>query len=104
MTFTTLNRRATLPGKNPYYGYLTVVAWQDATQISVTPTTAVQSSATQATIAAGTTASFTLNAFDVLQLEAAPGTAPAGDLTGTHVTSSNSMSFGVFGGHEATAF
>ncbi|MBA3458988.1 MAG: IgGFc-binding protein [Deltaproteobacteria bacterium] len=104
MSFPTLDRRATAPGKNPYYGYLTVVAWQDNTQIAVTPTTAVQSSSTQATIAAGSTASFTLNAFDVLQLEAAPAAAPGGDLTGTHIVSPNSASFGVFGGHEATVF
>jgi hypothetical protein len=104
MSYPTLNRRATLPGKNPYYGYLAIVAWQDGTQIEVTPTTAVQSSATQATIAAGATASFTLNAFDVLQLEAAPGAAPAGDLTGTRISSPNDTSYGVFGGHEATAF
>jgi hypothetical protein len=37
----------------------------------------------------------------VLQLEAAP---PNGDLTGTHITSPNMMSFGVFSGHEATNF
>jgi hypothetical protein len=104
MSYPTLNRRASAPGKDNYYGYLAVVAWQDGTQIEVTPTTAVQSSATQATIAAGTTATFTLNAFDVLQLEAAPGVAPAGDLTGTKIASPNGMSYGVFGGHEATAF
>jgi len=104
MTFPTLDRRATAPGKNPYYGYLTVIAWQDGTQIAVTPTTAVTASATQAPIAAGATANFTLNAFEVLQLEALPGVAPAGDLTGTHVVSTNAMSFGVFAGHEATAF
>ena len=104
MSYPTLNRRAAAPGKDNYYGYLTVVAWQDNTQISVTPTTAVQSSSTQATLAAGVATSFTLNAFEVLQLEAAPGAAPLGDLTGTHITSTNNMTFGVFGGHEATAF
>jgi len=104
MSYPTLNRRTLAPGKDSYYGYLTVVAWQDNTQISVTPTTAVQSSSTQATIAAGATTSFTLNAFEVLQLEAAPGVAPAGDLTGTRITSTNNMTFGVFAGHEATAF
>lgn len=104
MSYPTLNRREPAPGKDNYYGYLTVVAWLDNTQISVTPTTAVQSSSTQATIAAGATANFTLNAFEVLQLEAAPGVAPGGDLTGTHIVSTNNMTFGVFGGHEAAVF
>jgi hypothetical protein len=104
MSHATLNRRAAAPGKDNYYGYLTVVAWQDNTQIAVTPTTAVQSSTTQATIAAGATTNFTLDAFEVLQLQAAPGVAPAGDLTGTKITSTNNTTFGVFGGHEATAF
>jgi hypothetical protein len=101
MSWATLNRR---PGKDPYYGYLTIVAPQDGTQISVTPTTAVMASQIQATIAAGTTTTFTLDAFEVLQLQAAPAAAPGGDLTGTHITSPNMMPFGVYGGHEATAF
>jgi hypothetical protein len=100
MSWPTLDRRDPAPGRNPYYGYLTIVAWQDNTQIAVTPTAAVTASANVAPIAANTTASFTLNAFEVLQLQAS-GT---GDLTGTHITSPNMMSFGVFGGHEATAF
>ena len=104
MSHATLNRRSPAPGKDNYYGYLTVVAWQDGTQIAVTPTTAVQSSTTQATIAAGVTTNFTLNAFEVLQLQAAPGVAPAGDLTGTRIVSTNNTTFGVFGGHEATVF
>jgi hypothetical protein len=83
-----------------YHGYLTVVAWQDGTQIEVTPTVATEASASQATLAAGTPVTFTLNAFEVLQLQAA-GT---GDLTGTHITSPNDKSFGVFGGHEAALF
>ncbi len=99
MSWPTLNRR---PNKDPYYGYITIIAWQDNTQIAVTPTAAVQANNTQNTIAAGTTASFTLNAFEVLQLQAAP--TGSMDLTGTHITSPNNMSFGVFGGHEATAF
>jgi hypothetical protein len=100
LSWPTLDRRNPTPGTNPYYGYLAIVAWQDNTQITVTPTAAVQASATQATIAAGTPTPFTLNAFEVLQLQAS-GT---GDLTGTHVVSTNAMSFGMFGGHEATAF
>ncbi len=99
MTKPTLDRR---PNKDPYYGYLTIVAYQDGTQISVTPKAAIKPSANQNTIAAGTTANFTLNAFEVLQLEAAPGT--SADLTGTHITSPNMTAFGVFAGHEATAF
>jgi len=63
----------------------------------VTPTAAVQASQTQTTIAAGAAVPFTLNAFDVLQLVDS-GT---GDLTGTHIASTNNTAFGVFGGHEA---
>jgi hypothetical protein len=52
------------------------------------------------------TANFTLNAFEVLQLQARPAntTGDSGDLTGTHIVASNGKTFGVFGGHEATAF
>jgi hypothetical protein len=100
MTRATLDRRTPAPGTNSYYGYLTVVAWQDNTQIAITPTAAVTAGPTTGPIAAGATANFTLNAFDVLQLQAAG----AGDLTGTHVVSTNATTFGVFGGHEATAF
>lgn len=100
MAYPTLDRRTPAPGTNPYYGYLTVVAWADNTQIEVTPTAPTTASATNTTLAANTPAQFTLNAFEVLQLEAS-GT---GDLTGTHVTSTNMMPFGMFAGHEATVF
>ncbi len=100
MSWATLDRRTPAPGSNDYYGYVTIVAWQDNTQITVTPTVAVQASATQTSIAANTATNFTLNAFEVLNLEASG----AGDLSGTHITSTNSMSFGVFGGHEAAVF
>ncbi|HSD86444.1 MAG TPA: IgGFc-binding protein [Kofleriaceae bacterium] len=99
LSWPTLDRR---PSRDPYYGYLTILAWQDNTQVAVTPTATVKASQTQTTIAAGSTANFTLNAFEVLQLEAAPGA--NADLTGTLITSPNMKSFGVFGGHEATAF
>ena len=99
MTKPTLDRR---PGKDAYYGYMTIVAWQDNTQIQIIPTATIKPSQSQTSIAAGQTANFTLNAFEVLQLQAAPGT--SADLTGTHITSPNMMTFGVFGGHEATAF
>ena len=101
LTAPTLIRRTQAQGyKDNYYGYLTIVAWQDGTQIEVTPTADIMPSQSQAAIAAGTTRTFTLNAYDVLQLQAA-GTGAA-DLTGTHITSPNMKTFGVFGGHEAT--
>ncbi|HTL36421.1 MAG TPA: hypothetical protein VL326_24985, partial [Kofleriaceae bacterium] len=57
----TLVRRTSAQGyKDNYYGYLTVVAWQDGTQIQVTPTAAVIQSQTQQAIAAGTPTTFTL--------------------------------------------
>jgi len=99
MSWPTLNRRAN-QNDHSYYGYLTIVAWQNGTQISVTPTAATTASASVGPIAAGATQNFTLNAGEVVQLQAAG----AGDLTGTHITSPNMMSFGVFGGHEAALF
>ena len=102
MSWPTLDRRNPAPGAQDFAGYLTVVAWQDATVIEVTTTAAVQASASQATIAAGTTTEFTLNAMEVLNLEAQ---GPAGDLTGTRIVSKDGMqTFGVFGGHEAADF
>lgn len=92
---------------NSYFGYVVVVAWQDNTTIEVTPTAPVQASATQTTIAAGATTTFTLNAFETLELDGAmnASTAPVGgDLTGTLIHSTNGNTFGVFGGHDASAF
>ena len=101
MSFATENRRTPPPGNHNYHGYLSVVAWQDGTQIQITPTAAIEASATQTTIAAGTPTMFTLNAFDVLTLEAVAD----GDLTGTKIIAVNSTNtFGVFGGHEAMGF
>ena len=105
MSYPTLDRRTgdffAGPGPHNYYGYLSVVAWTNGTQIEVTPTVAVQSSATQSTIAANSPTMFTLDAFDVLTLEASG----SGDLTGTHITAVNTANaFGVFGGHEAAIF
>ncbi len=101
MAWPTEDRRTPAPGTNDFYGYLTVVAWHDNTVVEVTPTAAVQASATQTTIAAGTATQFTLNAFDVLNLEAAS----PGDLTGSKVRAVNGTdTFGVFGGQEAMFF
>jgi hypothetical protein len=100
ISWPTLDRRTPAPGKDPYYGYIAIVAWQDGTQIAVTPSAAVVGGNSLAPMAAGTTQMFTLNAFDVLNLEAAG----SGDLTGTLITSPNQVPFGVFGGHEATSF
>ena len=101
MDWPTLDRRGGSPSLQDYFGYVTIVASVDNTQLAITPAVAVQASATQQTIAAGATVNVTLNAFDVLQLEAQ---GPNGDLTGTHIVSTNAMPFGVFAGHEATAF
>ncbi|MDX2089638.1 MAG: IgGFc-binding protein [Kofleriaceae bacterium] len=105
MSFATSNRRVgnifTGPGPHDYHGYVSVVAWQDGTQIEVTPKVAVRASATQAALPANVPATFTLNAFEVLTLQAlAPG-----DLTGTKIKAVNTnIAFGVFGGHEAAGF
>jgi len=107
MSYPTLDRRTVGLFQTPqhhFYGYLTIVAWEDGTQVTVTPKTAVQASATMQSIAANTPTTFTLNAHEVLQLQAKAAAAPGGDLTGTHITSPNMKSFGVFGGTEASSF
>jgi hypothetical protein len=93
------------PANHAYHGYVTIVASEDNTVIEVTPSAAVRAGATQAAIAANTPTQFTLNAFDVLTLQALPATFPNGDLTGTKVRAVNGTTpFGVFGGHEAMGF
>ncbi|MFN0250599.1 MAG: IgGFc-binding protein [Kofleriaceae bacterium] len=102
MTRATLDRRALAPGKNPYRGYVSIVAWQDGTVVEVTPSALTTAGPSQAAIAANAPTMFTLNAHDVLTLQAA-GT---GDLTGTRIraTGATPAPIGVFGGHEATGF
>jgi hypothetical protein len=102
ITWPTLGRRQGIPSAHDYHGYVTVVAWQDNTRIEVTPTAAVLASATQPAIPANTPATFTLGAFDTLNLEAQ---GPGGDLTGTRIRAiDGTATFGVFVGHEASAF
>jgi len=100
--YPTLTRR---PNTNDYNAYVTIVAWQDGTKVDVTPTADVRASATSATITAGTTVTFTLDAFDVVNLEAV-GAATAGidgpDLSGTLIQSQDTKTFGVFTGTEAS--
>ena len=92
------NRSAPTPNFQDWYGYLTIVSYQDGTVVEVTPTAAIQASATQTSIAAGTPTMFTIDAFHALNLEAVGG----GDLTGTVIHSMNGTTpIGVFGGHEA---
>jgi hypothetical protein len=98
MTMPTLTRR---PQNHSYNGYLTVVAAEDNTVIEVTTTAATRPGGGQAAVAANTPTQFTLQAFEVLTLQAVDD----GDLTGTRVRSVNgTTTFGVFGGHEATGF
>ncbi len=103
LTWPTLGRRT--PGglsAHDYHGYVTVVAAQDNTRIEVTPAANVVASATQPAIAAHATATFTLSAFETLNLEAE---GPDGDLTGTRIRAADgAAAFGVFVGHEAAAF
>jgi hypothetical protein len=104
ISWPTLDRRhdPTSPSAHDYHGYLTIVAATNGTQIQVTPSADVLASATQPAIAAGTATTFTLDAFDVLNLEAA---GPANDLTGTRIHSVDGITtFGVFAGHEAASF
>ena len=110
VTYPTLTRRGNgNPGRDHFNGYVTVVAWQDDTQITVTPSAAtVAGRDGTPALAAGVPHAFTLRAHDVLSFEAAAGSDPwtneglnGGDLTGTLIESTNGKTFGVFGGHEA---
>jgi hypothetical protein len=96
MTWPSLDRR---PSFHSYHGYLSVVAPQDGTSVEVTPTSAVRASASQAGLPAGAAAAFSLDAHDVLTLQAVPG----GDLTGSLVRCPG-VACGVFVGHEAAGF
>ncbi len=105
MTWKTINRR--YPGflgtpSNDWNGYVSIVAWEDDTQIMVTPSGDIKAGASLGAINAGTATAFTLNAFDVLTLQGGNTVArPEQDLTGTLVEATNGKSFGVFAGNEA---
>ncbi|MCB9524960.1 MAG: IgGFc-binding protein [Myxococcales bacterium] len=76
---------------------LTVVAAQPVT-VRVTPTHPVRAGEGVPALAAGETADFTLQPFDVLNLEAEAG----GGLIGTRVETVGGGTIGVFSGHEGT--
>ncbi len=101
MTYQSLQRRTEPGNGRDFNGYVTVAAWQDGTEVTVTPTADVRASLTQPAIAAGTPTVFTLNAFEVLNLESSA----TGDLTGTHVqvTGGDMATIAVFSGHEAVS-
>ncbi|MBT8495867.1 MAG: IgGFc-binding protein [Deltaproteobacteria bacterium] len=95
MTWPTLERRS--QGTHDYHGYITVVAWQDDTQVTVKPNAGVIAGPGIQALSAGQNATVTLNAMEVLQIQAVPD----GDLTGSLVEAANGKTFGVFAGHEA---
>lgn len=99
MTWQSLQRRNGTPSTHDYNGYVTVVAWSDGTEVSVTPTANVRAGLNGFNaIQAGQTRTFMLDAFQVLNLEATGN----GDLTGTLVEASDpALSVGVYAGHEA---
>lgn len=102
MTAKTLDRRTgglfTVPEQN-FTGYLAVVATEDGTQVEVTTKAGTEQGATQPALAINSTTMFTLNAFDVLNLEAVAN----GDLTGSRVRVLGGKTAGVFAGHQAFA-
>jgi hypothetical protein len=110
VSYPTLTRRGpNTPGRDNYNGYITIVAWQDDTQIEITPSanTLAGADGTPALLANQPRA-FTLDKYDVLNLESEAGPDPftadglnGGDLTGTTIKALNSKTIGVFGGHEA---
>ncbi|HEU5056351.1 MAG TPA: IgGFc-binding protein [Kofleriaceae bacterium] len=88
------------PQHHDYNGYVSVVAWTDGTEVEVTPSANVRAGNGFQAIDAGQTRTFTLDAFEVLNLEAI-GTA---DLTGTYVRATDpARTVGVYAGHEAVA-
>jgi hypothetical protein len=91
-TYPTLARR---PYAHDYSGYVTIVASAPgSTSVTVSPSCAIRPNGSFAAFSGDKT--FTLNQFDVLNLEAVSG----GDLTGTYVNATQPV--GVYGGHEAT--
>jgi hypothetical protein len=60
MSYPTLTRR---DDTNDYNGYVAVVAWADDTEVAITPAADVRAGPGFTAIAAGTTATFTLDAF-----------------------------------------
>jgi len=94
VTRPTLTRR---PQTNDYNGYMAIVAWQAVT-VKVTPKANVRAGGGISAFSAGSTQTFSLAPFEVLNLEAVAD----GDLTGTLVESEDgATTFGVFVGHEA---
>jgi hypothetical protein len=110
VSYQTLTRRGpTTAGRDDYHGYITIVAWQDGTDVEVTPTAnTVKGRDGTPALLAGQPHTFTLNAFEVLSLQAVAGPEPfsmnglnGGDLTGSLIRSPSGKSFGVWGGHQA---
>ena len=102
MSWPTLTRRDLADSTNDYNGYFTVVAGSDDTVVEVTPSANTRANPDAipaiAAITAGTPTQFTLDAYEVLSLEAIAD----GDLTGSFVRSLDPLKpIGVFGGHEA---
>jgi hypothetical protein len=98
VTYKTLARRNQIGSQHDYNGYLTVVAsGAGTTMVTVSGVTAgVRAGAGVGALSAGGSATYSLNQFQAVTLEAVTD----GDLTGTQITCSQPC--GVFGGHEAT--
>jgi hypothetical protein len=96
MTWRSLAAR---PQSHDFNGYVTVVAWADGTEVEVTPAANTRGGGGGfGAIMAGQTRTFTLDAFEVLNLEAVGN----GDLTGTLVRATDpEKTVGVYAGHEA---
>lgn len=95
MSLPTLTRR---PDTNDYSSYVTIVGSAPRVTIQVTPSADVRAGDGVQAMRAGETYVFTLEQFDVLNLEAVSD----GDMTGTRVVSPDGTTpFGVFVGHEA---
>jgi hypothetical protein len=93
-----MSRKQIQGSSQPFRGAFDVVASGAQTEVTITPTTRTQAGTGLTAITAGTSRTFTLEPYQVLNIKSDVND---GDLTGTVITSNRPI--GVFGGHEGGA-